>query len=283
MKSLLIVSAILALSFSAAGQTTCALTGVTVTLSPPVAAVGQTIQVTLTNNSGQTINLPTSCTYFAIYAKSSCSSPAAFTPQCLQVITPVPNGQSHSMAWNQKDNGGVQVPAGFYSVEVRYFDGAGMPLRCCVPGEISAVGTIYCTAKVNACGTLPAIGASGAPSASAGSGFTVSTTSSKGTKCGLVLYGDAGPAQPPFPFNGGVLCIAPTVRRSIGICDSTGTPGACDGTLALDMNAFATGALGGNPLASLLVPGTQINCQFWGRDTPGNSLLSDALEYVVGP
>jgi len=62
-----------------------------------------------------------------------------------------------------------------------------------------------------------------------------------------------------------------------------GTPGLCDGLLALDMNAFAAGVLGGNPLPSLGVPGTQIDCQFWGRDTPGNSLLTDALEYFVCP
>ena len=57
----------------------------------------------------------------------------------------------------------------------------------------------------------------------------------------------------------------------------------CDGTLSIDMNAFAVGALGGNPLPSLTVPGTQVNCQFWGRDTLANgALLSDALEYFVG-
>jgi hypothetical protein len=25
----------------------------------------------------------------------------------------------------------------------------------------------------------------------------------------------------------------------------------------------------------------EVDCQFWGRDTPGNALLSDALEYFV--
>ena len=49
------------------------------------------------------------------------------------------------------------------------------------------------------------------------------------------------------------------------------------------MNAFAVGALGGNPLPSLTIPGTQLNCQFWGRDTLANgALLTDALEYFVG-
>lgn len=148
----------------------------------------------------------------------------------------------------------------------------------CPPGP-----STYCGAKLNSCGTLPSIASSGTPSASAGSGFQVSASNTKALKFGLLLYTDSGPAN--SPFSGGVLCLGSApLRRSVAIADSVGTPGQCDGVLAIDMNAFASGALGGIPLASLLVQGTQVNAQFWARDTTSNgALLSDAIEYSVGP
>jgi len=104
---------------------------------------------------------------------------------------------------------------------------------CCPTVSISGSGTsIYCTAKTNSCGTVPAIGFSGSPSATAGSGFKVSAGNTKGTKCGLLIYGDSGAAA--LPFQGGILCVAPMVRRTVAVCDSTGTPGQCNGTLAIE-------------------------------------------------
>ena len=49
------------------------------------------------------------------------------------------------------------------------------------------------------------------------------------------------------------------------------------------MNAFAVGALGGNPSPALTVPGTVVHCQWWGRDEGASTTLTDAVEYVIGP
>jgi hypothetical protein len=144
-----------------------------------------------------------------------------------------------------------------------------------------AQSLVYCTAKQNSCGSLPSIGASGSPSASAGSGYVIAAANTKALKAGLLMYSVAGRAS--SPFQGGTLCVAAPVKRSTPVADTSGTAGSCNGVLSIDMNAFAVGALGGNPLAALTVAGTRVDCQFWGRDTPASSLLSDALEYFVCP
>ena len=151
----------------------------------------------------------------------------------------------------------------------------------------SCASTTYCTAKVNSLGCTPAISSAGAPSASAGAGFDVSGSNVRNHKPGLLLYSTTGRAA--IPFQGGWLCVAGPVRRSIPL-DSGGTPlptADCTGTYSIDMNAFASGALGGTPSPALVVVGTQVDCQFWGRDNgfpfPNNTTLSGGLEYTICP
>jgi hypothetical protein len=142
---------------------------------------------------------------------------------------------------------------------------------------------VYCTAKTNSLNCLPAIGASGGPSATAGSGLQVRAVNVRNDRKGFLFYGVNGPAA--LPFQGGTKCVAAPTKRT-PLQSSHGTPppaNDCSGIFTIDMNAFAVGALGGSPSPALTMPGTVVNCQWWGRDEGGNPTLTDAVEYVIGP
>jgi hypothetical protein len=145
----------------------------------------------------------------------------------------------------------------------------------------------YCTAKTTSTGCVPATSFTGMPSASASSGFVVRCGQVRNQKNGLLFYGVNGSAN--LPFQGGTMCVAvPQVRTPIQTSGGNPSPADdCSGVFALDMNAYATGSLGGAPLPALSVAGTTVHCQFWGRDPgftpPQNTMLSNGLRYVVLP
>jgi hypothetical protein len=143
----------------------------------------------------------------------------------------------------------------------------------------------YCTAKLNSLGCLPAISATGTPSATAGSGFVIHGANLRNQKPGLLIYTNAGRAA--IAFQGGILCLNSPIRRSIGL-SSGGSPlptADCSGAYQIDMNTFAVGGLGGTPAAYLQVQGTVVDAQFWGRDpgfpAPNNSTLTGGIEFTV--
>jgi hypothetical protein len=136
--------------------------------------------------------------------------------------------------------------------------------------------TVYCTGKVNSAGCTPSIGSTGIPSATAGSGFVVSTKNELDNKFGLYFYSKAGANN--APFQGGYLCGQPPLTRT-SVQNSGGTP-PCNGMYSIDFNAYI--ASGKDPA---LVGGQQVWLQTWSRDpaSPSTTNLSDALSFTICP
>jgi hypothetical protein len=157
---------------------------------------------------------------------------------------------------------------------------------------VSGVGncaspTTYCAAKLNSMGCLPAIASTGSPSATATSGFVETCSQVRNNKPGLLFYGTSGQAS--TPFQNGTLCVNAPIKRT-PVISSNGNPfpaDDCSGLYSIDMNAFSHGLLGGSPLPALIVVGTVVDTQWWGRDPgfapPDNTTLSNGLEYTVCP
>lgn len=148
----------------------------------------------------------------------------------------------------------------------------------------STAGFAYCTSKPNSLGCLPTMTASGASSANASGGFTLSALQVRNQRAGLLLYGLHGPAT--IQYFGATLCVRTPLRRT-PVQNSGGSPATtadCSGAFAIDMNAFAAGLLGGTQAPELTVVNTEVVCQYWSRD-PGasfNASLSNGWLYSVG-
>jgi len=150
--------------------------------------------------------------------------------------------------------------------------------------DLNDAPTGYCTAKVNSLGCVPSIGFVGASSMGATSGFSIVTTNVRNQRNGMLIYSVTGPGG--APFQGGHLCVQTPLRRTLAQ-SSGGSVGGddCTGVHSFDMNAFASGTLGGSPAPELSAVGRTIHCQQWSRD-PGaiaGSSLSGGLRYVVQP
>lgn len=137
MKSLIPpIATFILLSTVSSGQEPCGMPGVSVSVSPPCAvALGEQITVTLTNNSAETIILPSNCVFQAV-SPDTCSSTPVFAPLCLAVLTPIAPGGSASTSWSQTDSLGAQVSPGIYAFSINYFDSDFGMFSCCPTVEV---------------------------------------------------------------------------------------------------------------------------------------------------
>ena len=142
--------------------------------------------------------------------------------------------------------------------------------------------TSYCTSGVTSSGCAPTISASGAPSAAASSGFTLTVAGVEGQKDGHLFYGLSGPHAAPWGGSSHFLCVKAPSQRT-GTQNSGGTAGACDGAIALDWCAYV--ATHPSALGAPFSAGTSVWAQLYFRDPPGpkTTALSNALTFTVIP
>ena len=144
--------------------------------------------------------------------------------------------------------------------------------------------TNYCTAGTSASGCQAFISASGAPSATLSSGFTLSAASFEGNKDGLFFFGANGQQANSWGSGTSFQCVVPPVRRG-GLLTGTGTNGACDNFVSQDLNALWCPTC---PKPNKAFPaGSVVQAQLWYRDPQNTSnqttSLSDAVEFTVCP
>jgi hypothetical protein len=101
-----------------------------------------------------------------------------------------------------------------------------------------SVVTSYCTAGTTTNGCTPSLGASGTPSASASSGFTLACSAVEGQRLGIFFYGVTGSLVQPWAAGStSFLCVKLPTQRTIAQA-SGGTLNACHGSSAMDFLAF---------------------------------------------
>jgi len=143
---------------------------------------------------------------------------------------------------------------------------------------VSAPASTYCTAKVNSQGCTPAIAASGAPSASSTTAFTLSASQVLNRQNGIFFYGFA---QQVAPFQGGFKCMSNPIKRTpVQNSGGSSLPTVdCSGVYSIDFNAWVQTGI--DPLLGV---GVEVDGQFWSRDSGSTSTtgLTDAVHFVIG-
>lgn len=143
-------------------------------------------------------------------------------------------------------------------------------------GVTHSPASVVCFAAPHSGGCIARIAFTGAPSASAGSGFVLSASSARPAASGALLFGVSGLSSPLL--GGGLRCVAPP--RTIAAPQQTGGSTSCSGSMSADVNALI--ASGNFPQ---LVVGAQVTATFVFRDplAPFGSSATDTAQFFIGP
>jgi hypothetical protein len=140
----------------------------------------------------------------------------------------------------------------------------------------------YCTAGTSSNGCIGVLLGVGTPSASADHGFDLVATHVDGERQAALFYGVSGPAAIAISGSTSWRCVA-APRQRLGIGQSVGTPGACDGTLRVDWNAFVASTPGA--LGAPFTAGQSVWAQGWWRDpqSPARGAATQGLLFTLCP
>jgi hypothetical protein len=189
--------------------------GVEVELTLPVVTPGQTVDVTLRNNSNQTIQLPSSCVYGAVYPGPDCIGPPVFAIGCLAVIVPIAPGQEVTQGWSLIDTGGNPVNPGNYSFSIQWWDEPFNQFHtCCVPLTITSCqgpGTTHCSPIPNSLGVPSTLCAEGSALVADANLSLVAGNIPFGEFGFFLVSADTGLAFPAS--SNGVLCLSGNIGR----------------------------------------------------------------------
>lgn len=141
----------------------------------------------------------------------------------------------------------------------------------------------YCTAGFTSSFCVAEMSATGTPSVSASSGFTLTCSAMEGQRSGLIFYGVTGRNAAVWaPGSSSYLCVKSPVQRTPS-ANSGGTNNGCDGVISIDWNDYAAThpSAAGQPYTV----GQVIDAQCWFRDppAPGTTNLSDGIEFTLCP
>jgi hypothetical protein len=252
---------LLLLSLPVAAQSPCGSPEITVTVSPPIAAPGEIVSVTLTNGSDRVIVLPSSCTFVSVHSDLACTTWVA-TRSCLTINVEIGPGESCTEEWGQTDDDGQQVPDGTYTFGVWYSDGPNF-VQCCAAGVTVTSECDSASALVrNGSGSNPLTLASVNPPGLGESWDTsLDCTGHAPATAALVVHGS--PRTGPLTSFGEVLVGGPRILRLVqphaGSAVAFSQPVPADVTLC-GLQVYSQGSCSG-------APGLQ---------------LSNALDLVVG-